>query len=49
MLNVLQAKFADAFEPYVVLETKSMPKYPEELLERMGDKIAYALQLHGMG
>ena len=44
-----QALFHDAFEPYVVMRTSSMPRFNEDLLERMGDKIAYGRQVYAQG
>ena len=50
LLNALfQINYADAFEPYVVLPVQDIPKYDERLIERMGNKIAYTLQLYAMG
>jgi len=43
------AIYADWFEPYVVVKMDAAPRYNEMLLERMGDKVAYARLLHTNG
>ncbi|ESO00985.1 hypothetical protein HELRODRAFT_92624 [Helobdella robusta] len=44
-----RAVFKDAFEPYVVAPKWLWARFNEDLMERMGDKIAYARLLHGLG
>ena len=46
---LLQVKYSGAFEPYLVLLSKTAPTYDERLLERMGDKIAYGLEILARG
>ena len=46
---VVQAVWRDAYEPYVVVRTATMPRFNEDLLERMGDKIAYGRVLYAQG
>ena len=45
----LQVPYSGAFEPYIVLPTRTAPLYDERMLERMGDKIAYGLEVSVRG
>jgi hypothetical protein len=41
---MIQVKWSDGYEPYIVMKTSNMPLYEPALLERMGDKIGYGLE-----
>lgn len=41
----MQVKWRQGFEPYVVLPSRKIQQYEVTLLDRMGDKTAFAQEL----
>ena len=45
----LQVMFEPKFEPYILMRTREMPLYDEDVLDRMGDKALFTSDLNTIG
>ena len=41
--------FEPKFEPYILMKTREMPLYDEDVLDRMGDKALFTSDLNTLG
>ena len=41
--------FEPKFEPYILMRTREMPLYDEDVLDRMGDKALFTSDLNTIG
>ena len=48
-LIFLQVMFEPKFEPYILMKTREMPLYDEDVLDRMGDKALFTSDLNTLG